>query len=113
MKLRLVSLALLASLLLPPAAWAQQNIQPAEGGLQPLYARLTEIREEQFALSGTIQSPKVGPQQKAQAKTEYQKLEAEKLRIQKEISQAQWMQKSGLVNHGTSSPSPVPAPGQQ
>lgn len=105
--------ALLASLALPPAAWAQQSIQPGEGSLQPLYSRLTEIREQQLALTRTIQDPKAGPQQKEQAKTAYQTLEAEKLRIQKEVSQSQWMQKSGLVNPGTSSPSPVPAPGQQ
>ena len=88
-------LALLALLAMPLTTWAQ-NAQSVDSGLQPLYTRLEEVRKEQLALTDTIQSSKADPQQKAQATSEYQKLEAEKIRIQREIARVRMMDKSAL-----------------
>jgi hypothetical protein len=104
---------LLASLALSPAVWANQHIQPVSVGLQPLYARMTEIRKEQLVASGVLQSPLASSQKKAQAKSKYQALEAEKRRIEKEISQAHWMEESGLVKYGTATTSAASMPGQK
>jgi hypothetical protein len=110
---RLLCLVLLASLALSPAARANQHVQPVEMGLQPLYARMTEIRKEQLVASGILQSPLASPQKKAQAKSKYQALEAEKRRIEKEISQAHWMEESSLVKYSTDTTSPAAMPGQK
>lgn len=103
-------LALLAALVIPPAASAQTGPPP---GLQPLYERLEEIRKEQLALSGTIQSPSAVPPQKAQALSKYQALEAEKMAIQKEIGRVQRTGQSGFMKDGAPAEpeSPAPTPG--
>ena len=103
-------LVLLVTLALPLAVSAQQNIQSVDAGLQPLYTRMDEVRRAQLELSQTIQDPRSSAQQRAQAKTDYQALEVEKKRIEKEISRAQWQQKSGPANYGTDSPGLAPDP---
>ena len=104
-------LVLLLTLALPLAASAQQNIQSVDAGLQPLYTRMDEIRRAQLELSQTIQDPRSSAQQRAQAKTDYQALEVEKKRIEKEISRAQWLQKTTPMNYGTDPSGPASASG--
>lgn len=103
-------LVLFVTLALPLAASAQQNIQSVDAGLQPLYTRMDEVRRAQLELGQTIQDPRSSAQQRAQAKTDYQALEVEKKRIEKEISRAQWLQKSAPMNYGTDPSGPASAP---
>lgn len=107
--LTLHSIALLLALLASPA-WAQTGPPP---GSQPLYARLEEIRKEQLALTQIIQSPKTGQQQKAQAVSKYQQLEAYKQAIQEDIARLQRTGRSNFLKDpepgktpGTTSPAP-------
>lgn len=102
----LQGLVLLASLAFSSAAWAQ-TAQPVSADLQPLYTRREEIMKAQLVQTQIIQSPAASPQQRAQAKVEYQKLEAEKQHVLQEIARAQMTGNTGSVNYGIAGPAPA------
>ena len=108
------SLALLLVLSAAPA-WAQTGPPP---GSQPLYARLEEIQKQQQALRGTIEGPKSSQQQKAQALSKYQQLEADKQAIREDIARLQRTGRSNFLKDPPSTQPPgttdsVPSPVQR
>jgi hypothetical protein len=89
---------LLAVLALPSVAWA---IQSVDAGLQPLYARVAEIQSEQLALIRKLETRSASSASKSDAYRHYLMLGEERSRIDTEITQAKWMENSGLVKYGT------------
>lgn len=115
--MRTCHLALLLSLAMPlavGAVQAAQSFQPVEVGLQPLFDRLTEIRNEQRALSKKLEAA-FSQESKARVQADYQALENERQRLEKEIMRAAHLRNSGLVNYAflTDTSSPTLASGMQ